>query len=120
MFCLQEELGRLGILQLRPMQTTLPASPDMHLNIVFQRTLKDSKNDYLLEVALEIWSAPQQRTLKTYRVTSLEGESGWTRFSGVSAKAGKKMAAQKLMNAMVPDIEAAVRTLTTSAQVPAS
>ena len=114
--CLREELERLGILKMMPGQPTQAASPDVTLKVFFERTIRNPNNDYSLNVVLDILT-PQERLSKKYSVSAFEGESGWTKFSGVSAWTGKKMAAQKLLNAMIPDIEAAVRTLGTRDEV---
>lgn len=108
--CLAEELGRLSILKIAPTQSGQSPQPDVALSIVFVSTIRYPNNDYVLQVTLDI-QTPADRQSKQYRIRGLENEPGWMRFTGVGAATGKKKAAQKLLNAMIPDIEDAVRRL---------
>lgn len=103
---LREELNRLGIMKIAP---TPAASPNIALKLTFARTMKNPGNDYILDVALDV-QTPKETMTKRYQVRSFDGESGWATFN-VTPVTGKKMAAQKLLNLMIPDIEAAVRAL---------
>lgn len=109
---LAEELNRLGI-----MRIAMPPSPDAPLanvqfRIIFERTTKNPNADYRLQVKLEILT-PGANQVKSYDIRSFDGESGWAKFN-VTPPTGKKMAAQKLLDAMIPDIEAFVAQSTSA------
>lgn len=104
--CLRDELQRLGIMKINLVSHPKAQAP-VRLLLVFNHTERSPENDYVLEVTLAI-QTPTDRLTKTYDVRAFEGESGWAKFN-VTPTTGKKMAAQKLLNAMIPDIENAIR-----------
>jgi hypothetical protein len=111
---LRDELNRLGIVKA---QGAVPGmTADIALNINFDRTIKGHNNDYQLEVHLQIEAAGKQ-TLKRYSVRSFDGADFMTRFNTTPAT-GKRMAAQRLMKEMIPDIETAVRELDKADSLP--
>lgn len=109
--CLSEELERLGIMKFASAANQF-AQPSIGLDILFNRTTKYPGGEYYLDVSLVIRSGKEQ-AVKQYKVRSFEGLSRWESFNVLPMNA-KRMAAQHLLNAMVPDIEAAVRSMPAS------
>lgn len=102
---LERELNRLGVAKAqRGEQGT---SADIALTLHFDRTVKGAYNEYQLDVRLVIQTASNQIE-KSYNVRSFTDEGFWAR-ANTTAKTSKRMAAQKLMQAIIPDIESAIR-----------
>ena len=102
---LERQLNRLGIVKAQRDETAAPQ--DIALRIYFDRTFKGPNNEYQLDVRLEIQTASSQ-TDKSYSVRSFVDENFLVRFN-TTPKAGKRLAAERLMKAMIPDIEAVIR-----------
>ena len=101
---LADELQRLNIL------TPSQGGPaDIALNVQFNNTYKAGNNDIYLDVTLAITTA-NGNSSKNYKVQAFEGGDYWTRVN-TTLTTSKKMAAQKLMDAMIPDIQTAASAL---------
>lgn len=97
---LRKEIVRLGLVR----GASGTGSPDLVIEIIFDKTLYiNSVNRYSLDVTLRI-TGPAGPLEKHYHVQSDEGESFWE-MAGNNVSEGKAKAGQRLITALISDIE---------------
>lgn len=106
---LDGELTRLGLLK---MKSSIPGAKEVDVFIVFafvHTTHNPNNHRYQLDVAMQL-VADGTSAVKRYKIDSSEGDSYWDRIN-TDANQGKQKAADKLMAAVISDIETFVTEL---------
>lgn len=105
----RSELERLKLVAQAADASTV-SSADIGIQLIFAQTFHNPETQvYVLDVVMEIVGGAKP-FIKQYRVISSEGDSWWQRMN-TNAAEGKAKAASKLMNQLVPDVAAYIKTL---------
>lgn len=103
---LSAELTRLGLLKMKS-EVSAGEMTDIVIVLAFVHTTHNPHHQqYHLNVAMQMVST-EKSEVKRYKIDSSEGDSIWEKMN-TNAAQGKQKAADKLIAAIVPDIEAFV------------
>lgn len=98
---LKSELSRHDIVKV--LENTA-AAQTLDIQVIFARTEHyPAMQEYKLTVVMTLTYGEQMKEHR-YDILSSDGENLWTKFN-TNASKGKKLAAEKLMKVMIPDIE---------------
>lgn len=105
---LQDELVRLDMFRTVSSAPAKGRHADVHMELLFVKTHHDARrHQYIIDVLMLIGSDGNKLAAK-YRVVSEQGHAR-SIFRRQAASRGKQDAAQRLMNFLIPDIEAFLR-----------